>query len=125
VGVGGVSRCVGSYWQWYQLAPLGGRVTCWLVVVVAQVRSVGWQLSGQGAGLAAEAGVVFVGAELGFDDEAAVGEERIVRTARIHVHTFDGQSDLTDGTANQINGLTRVSSRIVAVGSANHQRMIA
>ena len=66
----------------------GGGGFTWLAVVVAQVRSVGWQLSGQGAGLAAEAGVVFVGAELGFDDEAAVGEERIVRTARIHVHTL-------------------------------------
>lgn len=38
--------------------------------------------------------------------------------------TFDSQSDLTDGTANQVNGLARVSSRIVAISSANHQRMI-
>ena len=147
--------------------------------------AIGWQLAGQSTRLAAETSVIFVSAEFGFDDQTAVGEERIVRTARVHVNsyhtistvnyqsinqtikqsnnqtikqtikqiikqiikqtiiftglipvrfmiqlvgnfefTFDSQSDLTDGTANQVNGLARVSSRIVAISSANHQRMI-
>jgi len=74
------------------------------------VGAIGWQLAGQSTRLAAETSVIFVSAEFGFDDQTAVGEERIVRTARVHVNSFDSQSDLTDGTANQVNGLARVSS---------------
>ena len=56
-------------------------------LVVKQVGTDRRQLTGQRARLAAETGVVLVGAVTSLDDQPAVGEERVVRAVRVQVNT--------------------------------------
>lgn len=64
------------------LLPAPVASTC---LVVEQMRPSRWQLTGQCARLAAESGVVFVGTKTRFDNQLAIGKERIIRAVRMQV----------------------------------------
>ena len=67
--------------------PLSSSLLASKLTPVAEVLPPGLQLSVQGAGPAAEAGVVLVGAVPGRHDQRTVGEERVIGAARVHVDT--------------------------------------
>jgi hypothetical protein len=69
------------------LLPAPGRGAASTCLVIKQMRPRSRQLASQCARLAAEASIVLVRTETRFDDQLAVGEERVVGTVRVEVDT--------------------------------------
>ena len=69
-------------------------------------------MTGQGAGHAAELGVVLVGAVLGLDDELAVGEVGVVRALGRHRDVLDRDRGRGRLGAVPVAGLADVGARV-------------